>query len=456
MPDLNVVNRTLFHGDNLEFLRGINSETINLIATDPPFNKNRDFHATPDSSAAGARFQDRWRWHEDVHEDWMIAIQKDAPEVWQVITTAKTVWGDDMGAYLCWLGVRLLEMHRILSDDGSLYLHLDHTAHAWVKCLMDAIFDRRNFRNEIVWCYKSGGASPSRYFSRKHDTILWYTKNTQQYCFNPQVEKSYNREFKPYRFAGVQEYEDEKGWYTLVGMKDYWEIDMVGRTSKERKGYPTQKPLALYERIIKASSNPGDMVLDPFCGCATTPVAAERLGRHWIGMDIWEGAHQMVLDRLEQENLAVKTRLDRRQGQQTLTFGDITYSHTPPLRTDKGETAALVLEMPAPKGRSHPSPRTRHGELLTDIGAFCQGCGADYNFDTRVLEVDHINPRSQGGTDAYDNLTLLCPPCNKEKRDRYTLIGLQHFNKTNGYMKNEGNLRMGRAAGRRPPGRRKR
>ena len=157
MPERNFSNRTLYHGDNLPFLQGMNSGTVNLIATDPPFNKNRDFHADPDSLAAGASFQDRWRWDEDIHDDWLIAIQRDEPEVWQVITTAKQVWGDDMGAFLCWLGVRLLECHRILADDGSLYLHIDHTAHAWVKCLLDAIFGRRNFRNEIVWPYRTGG-----------------------------------------------------------------------------------------------------------------------------------------------------------------------------------------------------------------------------------------------------------------------------------------------------------
>lgn len=226
------------------------------------------------------------------------------------------------------------------------------------------------------------------------------------------------------------------------------DIDPINSQAQERTGYPTQKPLPLYERIIRASSNPGDLVLDPFCGCATTPVAAERLGREWVGMDIWDGAHQIVLDRLQQEGLAVKGRRRR----QLLTFGDITYSTKPPRRTDGGSTASPVL--PTPTGRAggnnrYPAPRTQHGRLLLDIGPFCQGCGATYQFDTRVLEVDHINPRSQGGTDAYENLTLLCPPCNKEKRDRYTLIGLQTHNRANGWMKDETNLKMGRAEGRR-------
>ena len=351
---------------------------------------------------------------------------------------------------LCWLGVRLLEMRRILADDGSIYLHIDHTAHAYAKCLMDAVFGRRCFRNEIVWCY-FGPSNAQKNFPRKHDTILWYSKS-DAWAFNREDVRI------PYKILvgtgggkiigerqNQQRVEELREKGKIV--EDYWTDIFPVVNQKEKTGYPTQKPLALYERIIRASSNPGDMVLDPFCGCATTPVAAERLGRQWIGMDIWDGAHQIVLDRLESEGLAVKAR-PRRGGQQALTFGDITYSTTPPKRTDGGETAALVLRTPMGRGRRHPAPRTWHGKLLADIGPFCQGCGADYNFDPRVLEVDHINPCSQGGTDAYENLTLLCPPCNKAKRDRLTLIGLQDENRKGGFMKKEANLRMGRVRGR--------
>ncbi len=170
MPDQNFANRTLYHGDNLDFLRGMNSGTVNLIATDPPFNKSRDFHATPDSLAAGAQFQDRWSWHTDIHDDWLIQIQRDEPEVWHVITAAKEVYGDDMAAFLCWLGVRLLEMHRILADDGSLYLHIDDTAHAWVKCLLDAIFGRDNFRSQILW-KRTSAHSDGRQGRKQHGRV---------------------------------------------------------------------------------------------------------------------------------------------------------------------------------------------------------------------------------------------------------------------------------------------
>ncbi len=464
MAEPNFENRTLYHGDNLDFLRGMNSETVHLIATDPPFNKSRDFHATPDTLSSGAQFQDRWSWHDDIHDDWLIEIQRDEPEVWQVVTAAKVVYGDDMAAFLCWLGVRLLEMYRVLRDDGSLYLHIDHTAHAWVKCLLDAVFGRRNFRNEIIWAYRGGGV-PKFDWARKHDTLLRYSK-TDKVTFNvdevripysPDVLNSdVSRYDKSYRsnkvYGGYRP--NEKGKHP----EDWWLIQPLMPSDKtERTGYPTQKPLALYERIIKASSNPSDIVLDPFCGCATTPVAAERLGRQWVGMDIWDGAHQMVLDRLESEGLAVRTRRRRRGQKQLITFGDITYATEPPKRTDSGETASAILETPQRYAAQHfTRPREQHGRLIDDLGPYCQGCGADYTFDNRVLEVDHINPRSQGGTDSYDNLTLLCPPCNKEKRDRYTLIGLQQANRTGGWMKDEAKLQMGRASGQRRTRRRRR
>ena len=158
MARRNFKSRTLYHGDNLDFLRGMNSETVDLVATDPPFNKSKDFHATPSSLAKGARFEDRWSWDKDVHPEWVDAIQDDWPAVWSVISTARIASGDDMGAFLCWLGVRLMELHRILKPTGSLYLHIDHTAHAYVKTLLDAIFGRRTFQNEIVWYYGGGGA----------------------------------------------------------------------------------------------------------------------------------------------------------------------------------------------------------------------------------------------------------------------------------------------------------
>ena len=143
MAEPNFQNRTLYHGDNLKFLRGMNSETVHLIATDPPFNKNRDFHATPDSLARGARFKDRWRWDDDVQEEWVDSIKDDWPAVWEVVGAARAAYGDDMGAFLCWLGVRLMEMRRILRPRWQhLPAHRPHGA-----CLCE-VLDGRDFRRQ--------------------------------------------------------------------------------------------------------------------------------------------------------------------------------------------------------------------------------------------------------------------------------------------------------------------
>ena len=192
-------------------------------------------------------------------------------------------WEGGLISYLNMLCPRIYLMKELLSEQGSLYIHLDYRTVHYVKVILDCIFGQENFLNEIIWAYKSGGVS-KRYYSRKHDTILVYTK-TKDYIFNPQKEKSYNRDFKPYRFKGVKEYQDELGWYTLVNLKDVWQIDMVGRTSRERVGYATQKPEKLLERIILTSSNENSIVADFFAGSGTTGVVAENLNRSWIMAD---------------------------------------------------------------------------------------------------------------------------------------------------------------------------
>ncbi len=424
--NLNVANRTLFHGDNLSFLRGINSNSIHLIATDPPFNKGRDFHATPDSLAAGAKFEDRWRWDKDVHQDWVDAIQDDWPAVWQVIEAARATAGEDMAAFLCWLGVRLLEMHRILHDNGSLYLHCDPTASHYLKTLLDAIFGRKQFRNEIVWAYRGGGV-PRNAFARKHDLIFAYAK-TKVSTFNKQYTEysEASRKLVEGR-GGVSIDGKERDLERGASMTDWWtDINSLQTWSPERKGYPTQKPLALYERIIKASSNEGDVVLDPFCGCATTPVAAERLGRQWIGMDIWDGAHQTVIDRLQQEGLIGP----QGQSERLQTFGQIYYSTAPPLRSDDGETAAPILKTKQ-KIAEPPGPKMTRIEmfefLIEQSGAVCQGCNREFD-DQLYLELDHNTPRSDGGLNHISNRLLLCGPCNRIKSNTLTLSGLRREN----------------------------
>ncbi len=492
-----IANRTLFHADNLDILRGIDTGTIHLIATDPPFNKGRDFHATPDSLAKGASFQDRWSWKDDVHPEWVDQLEDDWPKVWSTIQGSRDSWGDDMGAFLCFMAVRLLEMYRVLRPDGSLYLHCDPTASHYLKALMDSIFDRYNFRNEIIWKKIRVKKSQSDGFGNVHDTILAYRKTSDsvfhsQYipysekyikshwgqtdedgrryqliaidqqgagpprCFNGKLieppegkhwiwtQDKIDRGLKDgvivFNSNGrprIKKYLDEMKGDIVTNMWD--DIIPLNSMSNERTGYPTQKPLALYERIIRASSNEGDMVLDPFAGCATTCVAAERLGRQWIGIDIWDGAHDVTIQRLKKEGFLATP--DDNRPDLLITEGHITYTTKPPRRTDSGEYAVPFLKT-IKQVHEPPGPKMNRTQmrnfLLDQNGPMCQGCDRVFD-DPRYLELDHNTPRADGGLNHISNRILLCGPCNKLKSHTLTLSGLRRENKKRGYMQDPTN-----------------
>ncbi|HKK96203.1 MAG TPA: site-specific DNA-methyltransferase [Anaerovoracaceae bacterium] len=205
----------------------------------------------------------------------------------------------DLVVYSENISARLMAIKELLSETGLVWVHLDwHSSH-YVKIILDEIFGASRFENEIIWNYKSGGTG-KRHFSRKHDTLLVYSKS-KDYYLNVPKEKSYNRGLKPYRFKNVKEYRDEMGWYTMVNMKDVWFVDMVGRTSNERNGYATQKPEALLERIIEASTNPGDLCADFFCGSGTMLSVASKMGRNWIGCDREKLAIRIAKKRLDKQ-----------------------------------------------------------------------------------------------------------------------------------------------------------
>ena len=424
-------NRTLFHGDNLKFLRAMNSESVDLIATDPPFNKGRDFHATPDSLAAGAKFQDRWSWERDVHDDWLDQLQDDNPRLMEAINSARHAHSDGMGAYLCFMAVRLLAMRRVLKETGSIYLHCDPTASHYLKAVMDAIFGWQNFINEIVWHYRKW-ASGKFTFQRNHDLILFYgrshspaTSRTFNQIFMPRAEST-NKRFGNSKIISGHDASGKRIPSTVSGESEGVRLDDVwdfNRVAPIKQIYPTQKPLPLYERIIKASSNEGDIVLDPFAGCATTLVAAEKLSRQWVGIDIWEGAHQIVVDRL---NKAIGPML-----------GQVNYTKTLPERSDDGETASPFLRVrelvKEPEGPRWSRARM-YDYLIEQHGSKCQGCDRIFD-DPRYLELDHNIPRSDGGMNHITNRILLCGPCNKVKSNVYTLSGLRRENIKRGYMK---------------------
>ena len=206
-----------------------------------------------------------------------------------------------MLAYLSYMAERLAEIHRVLKSTGSVFLHCDPTASHYLKAVMDGVFGN-GFRNEIVWCYTAPGSPRMRQFSRKHDVILWYSKGGE-WTFNadavrvPHKKLNTNRAGAMIADAMTSEVRDS---YLAKGKvpETWWtKFSPVGRIASERIGYPTQKPLALLERIIKASSNDGDVVLDPFCGCGTTVVAAAKLNRRFVGIDISHFAIDIVRER---------------------------------------------------------------------------------------------------------------------------------------------------------------
>ena len=444
MTSRNWKNRTLFHGDNLRFLRAMNSESVDLIATDPPYKKGRDLHATPDSLAAGGKFQDRWSWERDVHQSWIDQIRDDYPEVWEVIDATNAVYmkrtkrnlkrprdevGSDMGAFLCFMAVRLLEMHRVLAPTGSIYLHCDRSANHYLKAVLDAIFGCGYFINEIIWQYKTTGTSRRR-FARNHDTLLLYSK-TRNYVFNPLTERSYL--IRRYGFSNIDLSVDDRGVYKRVGVQDVWDIPALRGNQPEKLRFPTQKPLALYERMIRASSNEGGVVLDPFAGCGTTCIAAERLGRQWVGIDIWKNAKSAVLHRLEAEGVAN----EQISGSSGGIFTDqIVFTKELPQRTDAGEEASPFLRgrerMREPEG-SRMNRKEVYEILLERYGPRCQGCNRVFD-DPRYLELDHNTPRADGGTNRISNRVLLCGPCHRLKSNRYTLLGLRRQNHKLGFM----------------------
>jgi 5-methylcytosine-specific restriction endonuclease McrA len=222
-----------------------------------------------------------------------------------------------------------------------------------------------------------------------------------------------------------------------VPANDVWQIPFVAPSAKERIGYPTQKPLDLYERIIRASSNPGDVVLDPFCGCATTPIAAEKLGRQWIGMDIWDGAYDVVQKRLEGIGLTSDVENDPR----LTTVAEIIYTKTPPIRTDETDDDPtlpdLVLRPQRLKAKWERLSREEMRDILASAQAngtnvICAGCGIA--LPVRYMQLDHNLPRKDGGENVITNRILLCGPCNLNKSARLTLSGLRDFNRREGYM----------------------
>ncbi len=308
---------TLYYGDNLPVLRRhIKDESVDLVYLDPPFNSRRDYNILF-AEQGGARseaqlkaFKDTWYWDQEAalsHEE----VVESGGRIAETMRGFRLLLGEgNMLAYLTMMAPRLVELRRVLKPTGSLYLHCDPTASHYLKLLLDAVFGEEHFRNEIVWCYSIGGRS-RKTFGRKHDVIFWYTRG-DAWTFNdhdpairvPRKPDSHMKVVVDEHGTPWQEKKDRRTGrvyrYPLDKLpEDYWlGIEQLNREDAERLGYPTQKPEALLERIIRVSSNEGDLVLDPFCGCGTAIAVAQRLGRRWIGIDNNPAALNMAAARI--------------------------------------------------------------------------------------------------------------------------------------------------------------
>lgn len=313
----------LYYGDNLDILRNkIATESVDLCYIDPPFNSRRDYfqiynNQGSEDRAQAQAFVDTWEWGDEAKKGFEYITDianlnngKLTPKTVALIKGLHEVL--DTGAllaYLVHMTLRIVEIHRVLKPAGSFYLHCDPTASHYLKLILDAVFCGQGgeFQNEVIWSYRRWPTKASR-FQRMHDVVLFYTRSTRPETFSTLLNAPTASSIKRWKGKTQKVTFDESGKRnpTLeagedsagVAMNDVWDIPVIAPVAKERLGYPTQKPEALLERIIKASSNEGDVVLDAYCGCGTTVAVAQRLKRRWIGIDITYQSISLILKRL--------------------------------------------------------------------------------------------------------------------------------------------------------------
>jgi len=316
-----VADNILYYGDNLKILREyIKDESVDLIYLDPPFNSKANYNIlykepTGESSRAQiTAFEDTWHWGVDATITFQEIIDTAPPNVVEMMLAFRKFIGtNDVMAYLTMMCIRLIELRRVLKNTGTIYLHCDPTASHYLKILMDTIFGKSNFINEIIWAYRGGG-TPKKDFGRRHDVILRYSK-TEDYLFYPDKVRI------PYQAEGLGRTDDAM-WGKHKGTdkvykphplgkvpEDWWLMNIINANDPERLGYPTQKPEALLERIIKASCPENGLILDPFCGCGTSIAVGQRLKRHWIGIDVTHLAINLIKLRMN-DMFNIKPKID--------------------------------------------------------------------------------------------------------------------------------------------------
>ena len=537
-PDspFNAVNRGVYIADNLDFLRAINTASVDLVCIDPPFAKNDTFIgdrldpplsaderenegrllslwgiatpaeadaagiAWPDDPAARGGYEDTWSWDKDIHEDWVEGIKATHPAVNMLIETARYIHGEDTAAYLCYMAIRLIEIHRVIKATGSLYLHCDHTASSYLRQLLDGVFGRENRRNEFVW-QRYAIHSLSAGFDQVSDTVLMYSKGDSPILNRiygastdaelearfPHIEAETGRRYQHVALEQRSNYVEGDtarviegqtvtttvGWrwsqetfdarlkdnprliywtrngrprykiyldeYAGVPLGNIWtDIPYLAAGDSERTGYPTQKPYRLAERIILASTKPGDVVLDCFAGCAYSAVACEVIrkgdesqARRWVACDLNPRAWTVFKRQFNKDRLVLLKCNDRTTGQQVLGDVPVVTVHGPkelPERSSPITYEVKPLRTPGLRGRRYKRSSTLLSDpemkeillRLSDGKAWCCGYeskNADFSLNLGDYELDHIVPKSRGGDDDIINRAPLCPTHNRLKSD---------------------------------------
>ena len=486
MAELNFPNRTFAVMDNLRLLEAMPDESVDLINIDPPFGKMETFrheakppitefekaeekdlfrahglnldnpqHKKQLMVEGGSKVDDIFTWNGDIsseptHQRFYGHIEH-APEgsvarrVHRVIEAVRETAGDNQAAYICFMAVRLVHCHRVLKDTGSIYVHCDYKSDSHLRMLLDAIFGSKNLRNEIVWCYTTASTPYIRQFVRCTDVILWYNKG-KSWTFNRDAVRVPYKGGAPH---GGQNWSDGEEtlaqWRERKGAQgkipeNWWEIPKVG-TSSEGTGYATQKPLALAKRIIEASSNPGDLVVDLFAGCATTLMAAEVTGRRWLGCDwayrAWTmnkrrfvanpeeyGGPMRLTDTTDATLRALGLEGAQMALVQSQTIGPPDIADLPSHEIDWAKLAVAESRRVDRTWAGRFTKAEAKEMMIEEWGVICWGCGWEPMMPDGVtpnpfyLQVDHSLARSLGGEDELYNLGLLCPECNARKSSR--------------------------------------
>lgn len=487
---------TIFICDNLPFLKSLDSESIDLVCIDPPFGKKQTFEGTlkpqlndderrierelmaswdvydadtayakgleyPDQEGRTAKFADIWSFETRIYKDWLTELEVTCPGAYWLIHATRYTHSDSTAAYIAFMVERMLEIKRVLKPTGSVYVHCDHEANAYLRQMMDGIFGKDNFRNEIVWHYTNRLQRGGNSFGRLHDTLLFYTKSWS-WTWNPvrdpdwqpsntqskRLERGWETRkgdliiYDEVKFekSGVDKSEFNKVYYSQTSQPpigDVWTLPILNSVAKERVGYPTQKPQALAERIITASTNPGDLVLDCFAGCAYVPVAAQLTGRRWIACDMSPRAWTIVRRQFhkhpklgivsEGELPESDTEPDVKLRPQLATANRVIKVRGPD-ELPQRQTADAPLQttnVPLTEIKFKQKPEESGEDIWTAFvkkwGTKCWYCDREMSHHRQELHLDHVEPnRHDGSNDDCWNRALACTVCNGIKSDKLT------------------------------------